>query len=116
MIDRVSSLKSSYNNNKFFSNSSLLSSLKVLYYKFLSYFYTISGNSLDLAMVNSTWTKNHIQKLWNSLKESAEKKKLSLVYPPCNTKNLSAVMNKTGYEGIFLSTLLKTKLDGKDFM
>lgn len=50
-------------------------------------------------MVNSTWTKHHLEHLWwyggtsgaiSSL-NSDTRRTLSLVYPPCNTKELLAM-------------------------
>ena len=44
--------------------------------------YSFVGRRSQVVMVNSTWTLNHINSLWNI------KERTAIVYPPCNTTNL----------------------------
>ncbi|KAJ1964488.1 asparagine-linked glycosylation protein [Dispira parvispora] len=56
--------------------------IKVGYYRLFAQTYGWVGSWADLVMVNSTWTKNHIDQLWQP-KPSA-----TIVYPPCDTDSL----------------------------
>ncbi|KAL0341256.1 UNVERIFIED_CONTAM: GDP-Man:Man(3)GlcNAc(2)-PP-Dol alpha-1,2-mannosyltransferase [Sesamum radiatum] len=58
------------------------SQCKAVYYKLFSLMYGIVGSCAHVAMVNSSWTQSHIQKLWGI---SA---RIKLVYPPCDTSGL----------------------------
>lgn len=62
--------------------SNWLSSCKVIYYNIFSRMYGIVGSCAHLAMVNSSWTQSHIEKLW-SIPERTKR-----VYPPCDTSGL----------------------------
>ncbi|NP_001171793.1 asparagine-linked glycosylation protein 11-like [Saccoglossus kowalevskii] len=81
MLSRVRERRQTYNNQDVVSQSSVLTSLKVLYYRIFAYVYGVVGARSDIVMVNSTWTHGHIQDLW-SVKE-----KTSIVYPPCDTED-----------------------------
>lgn len=51
------------------------------YYHIFARIYGWCGSFADIVMVNSTWTKGHIDQLW---KTDAE-----IVYPPCDTERLN---------------------------
>lgn len=84
MLNRVTQQRPSYNNNNRIANSTTISSLKLIYYRLFAQAYSWAGSCTDLAMVNSSWTGNHIQDLW---RES----NVVRVYPPCNTKHLQEI-------------------------
>lgn len=65
-----------------FGCSVWLSRCKILYYTLLSWLYGLVGSCAHLAMVNSSWTKSHIDKLWK-IPERTKR-----VYPPCDTSAL----------------------------
>jgi len=46
-----------------------------------AYLYSLVGTFSDLVVVNSTWTKGHIDQLWGVNSR--------IVYPPCNTASLT---------------------------
>lgn len=46
--------------------------------------YGLVGSCADLAMVNSSWTQSHIEKLWGI------PDRIKRVYPPCDTSGLQA--------------------------
>lgn len=50
--------------------------LKRLYWLFLYSWYKFCGYSVDHSIVNSTWTKNHMDSIWKMTTNS-------IVYPPC---------------------------------
>lgn len=79
MLSSVSEQKIAVNNRKFISNSKLLTQLKLFYYKMFSMFYNVVGWQSEIVMVNSSWTQNHILKLWKKLDQTF------IVYPPCDT-------------------------------
>lgn len=77
------------------SKFKLFKLLKVLYYNFIFYLYKFNGFFLNFAFCNSTWTFNHIQKIWLNLNE--KNGKLSKLYPPCSTdlyQNSETIFNK----------------------
>ena len=81
MIDTVNSNAATFNNRRFISNSKILTKAKLLYYQMFAWLYGVVGRQSDLVMVNSSWTKGHIVKLWGIID------RVHLVYPPCNTQN-----------------------------
>ena len=74
MLRRVREKRTTYNNDAFISQSTTISTLKLLlalshhfinrYYKAFSILYGIVGRSVDRVMVNGTWTYNHIIQQW----------------------------------------------------
>lgn len=80
MLGRVSDRTATYNNNSFISNSLLLSFLKTLYYKLFAVLYGVTGRQSNVVMVNSSWTEDHINQIWNVSFRTHK------VYPPCDVK------------------------------
>lgn len=78
MLDRVSQRSASFNNASFVSRSSVLTSVKILYYRLFAYIYGLAGKCCDAIMVNSTWTYGHIKSLWKAGERTV------IVYPPCD--------------------------------
>ena len=78
MIDRVSSRQASHNNAAFIVRSRVLTHLKLYYYRFFAKLYGAVGRCNDVAMVNSSWTRDHIARLWSPAA-------CLVVYPPCDT-------------------------------
>ncbi|XP_031473711.1 GDP-Man:Man(3)GlcNAc(2)-PP-Dol alpha-1,2-mannosyltransferase isoform X1 [Nymphaea colorata] len=85
MVARVRQRNSMYNNNNLIAGSVWLSKGKIIYYMILSWMYGLAGSCAHVAMVNSSWTKAHIDKLWK-IPERTKR-----VYPPCNTSTLQAL-------------------------
>ena len=80
MLQRVQERRPSYNNSSAITNSATVSSLKVTYYKIFAGLYGRAGGWFSsVTMVNSTWTKGHIDSLWNINSR--------LVFPPCLPKH-----------------------------
>ncbi|OTF82885.1 GDP-Man:Man(3)GlcNAc(2)-PP-Dol alpha-1,2-mannosyltransferase-like protein, partial [Euroglyphus maynei] len=80
MLQVVADNLSTFNNRSIIAQSRLLTKIKLLYYHFLAYCYRLAGMSANVVMVNSTWTRNHIEQLW--------RRTVAVVYPPCNVDNL----------------------------
>lgn len=61
------------------------SKCKVIYYTVLTWMYGWVGSCAHLAMVNSSWTKSHLEGVWNI------PGRILRVYPPCDTSALQVV-------------------------
>ncbi|KAG0587603.1 hypothetical protein KC19_2G176800 [Ceratodon purpureus] len=85
MLERVRSRASLYNNDVRISRSFWLSSIKVWYYRIVAQLYGLAGRCAHLVMVNSSWTRAHINAIWKMPDRTF------LVYPPCNTLTLQAL-------------------------
>ena len=68
--------------NIFSCGSGWLSRCKIFYYTLFSWMYGFVGSCAHLAMVNSSWTQSHIEKLWKI------PNRIVRVYPPCDTSGL----------------------------
>jgi alpha-1,2-mannosyltransferase len=73
--------RSAYNHQEYISNSRITTYIKLVYYTAFAVMYGMVGSLASLALVNSTWTYNHIQSLW---KGAAWLKKIQIVFPPCS--------------------------------
>lgn len=82
MLSRVRARSSMYNNDTLIARSLWLSQCKVVYYRLFSWLYGLVGSCAHLAMVNSSWTASHIEKLWGI------PDRIKRVYPPCDTSGL----------------------------
>jgi alpha-1,2-mannosyltransferase len=51
------------------------------YYRMFAKAYSFCGSFAEVVMVNSTWTKGHIDQLWHA--------DADIVYPPCDTERLN---------------------------
>ncbi|GFS33554.1 UDP-Glycosyltransferase superfamily protein [Actinidia rufa] len=58
---------------------------KVIYYMFFGWMYGFVGSCAHLAMVNSSWTQSHIEKLWGI------PDLIKRIYPPCDTSGLQVL-------------------------
>ncbi|CAN1259482.1 GDP-Man:Man(3)GlcNAc(2)-PP-Dol alpha-1,2-mannosyltransferase [Linum perenne] len=85
MISRVRRRSSMYNNDNSIARSGWLSQCKLVYYTFFSWMYGFVGSCAHLAMVNSSWTRSHIEKLWRI------PDRIKRVYPPCDTSGLQVL-------------------------
>jgi alpha-1,2-mannosyltransferase len=73
--------RSAYNHQEYISNSRITTYVKLVYYTVFAVMYGMVGSLSSLALVNSTWTYNHIQSLW---KGAAWLKRIQIVFPPCS--------------------------------
>lgn len=85
MLELVGRKSASYNNASFISNSRVLSSVKLVYYKLFALVYGLAGRCSDSVMVNSTWTYNHVVTIWGNARKTA------IVYPPCDTRSFQEI-------------------------
>lgn len=80
MLGQVTKRTTAFNNASIICNSSLLSQAKTVYYKLFACIYGVTGQYADVIMVNSSWTEDHINKIWNVPLKTYK------VHPPCNVK------------------------------
>ena len=85
MLRKVKSQTDSFNNSSRISNSSILTNGKLVYYRAYGYLYGLAGSTCDVILVNSTWTKGHIDTIWG-LKANAQ-----TLYPPCDTNTFAGL-------------------------
>uniref|UniRef100_A0A6M2E603 GDP-Man:Man(3)GlcNAc(2)-PP-Dol alpha-1,2-mannosyltransferase n=1 Tax=Populus davidiana TaxID=266767 RepID=A0A6M2E603_9ROSI len=98
MISRVRDRNSMYNNDASIARSGWLSWCKMIYYTLFSWMYGFVGSCAHLAMVNSSWTQSHIEKLWRI------PSRIKRVYPPCDTSGLQVLpLERPATTPIFIS-------------
>ncbi|XP_067134862.1 GDP-Man:Man(3)GlcNAc(2)-PP-Dol alpha-1,2-mannosyltransferase [Centruroides vittatus] len=85
MLDRVVQRTQTYNNRGIVAKYPILSTFKLWYYRIFSALYGLTGRFSDVVMVNSTWTKNHIDKIWKIPERT------NLVYPPCDIEEFESI-------------------------
>lgn len=105
MLDVVGNRVQQFNNSPLISNSRVLTFAKQTYYRLFAKIYAVAGRASDITMVNSSWTYQHIAKIWDAradvrpdkLKRSLHpgsgsspdfrlaSRPLSIVFPPCDT-------------------------------
>jgi alpha-1,2-mannosyltransferase len=71
MLKKVREMRPSYNNDQRIATSHGVSSVKLIYYQILGFFYSLTGYAVDLAFVNSTWTEQHMLQMWNGALENS---------------------------------------------
>lgn len=65
-MKKVREMRPSYNNDHRIASSQSVSTVKLLYYRLLGYFFSLTGYAVDLAFVNSTWTERHMLEMWHN--------------------------------------------------
>lgn len=121
MLARVKSRKKWHTNSDAISSSSVLSGAKLMYYRLFMYYYSLSLRTASFLMVNSSWTKNHVDAILRHsdplldflhllpplilLKVLAPRTppgQARIVYPPCDTREM-AKFPLEGRERVILS-------------
>eukprot|EP00834_Sanchytrium_tribonematis_P003649 NODE_148_length_15570_cov_0.950100.p7 type:complete len:430 gc:universal NODE_148_length_15570_cov_0.950100:5705-4416(-) len=91
MISKVKTRKSAFNNSQLIAKYPILSIFKLWYYQIYAIWYSNVGNVPKKVYVNSTWTKNHIDELWQISSE--------IKYPPCQSTDLLRIpLERNSYE------------------
>lgn len=98
MLQRVFERRRQYNNDTRYAQSALWTYGKVMYvfvishamahpdnryYRLFALAYGWCGSFAETVMVNSTWTKGHIDSIWRTTAD--------IVYPPCDTERLNTL-------------------------
>lgn len=99
--DMIQKLQSkSFNNSGLIANNWVLRRAKIVYYSMLIKIYSVCGMCCDLSLTNSTWTNNHIIRLWRNCPF------VKIVYPPCDLNpftNLNLCESKKTFQVVSLS-------------
>ncbi|KAH0785351.1 glycosyltransferase family 4 protein [Histomonas meleagridis] len=95
MLSKVKSNETSFNNDQEIAKSSFLTNIKILYYRILCFFYSLTSKFMDITMVNSTWTSNHIESIYG--------KKPVILYPPCDCRQFGEFPIENREKGFILS-------------
>jgi hypothetical protein len=110
MLRRVRDLRPSYNNNQRIASSQSVSALKLVYYRFLGFLYSLTGFCVDMAFVNSSWTEQHMKEMWSSSLKCSGVSSLIKLFPPCNTLHLHDIpLGLTSDLGVFREDLKITR-------
>lgn len=123
MLERVKSRRKGHTNSDAISSSSVLSRGKLLYYRIFMYYYAYSLRQASFLMVNSSWTKNHVDSILQhsdplldaihsftpltlmrplSGGRGDAQKFTRIVYPPCDTREMASFPLE-GRERVILS-------------
>eukprot|EP00931_Biecheleriopsis_adriatica_P108261 TRINITY_DN82591_c0_g1_i1.p1 TRINITY_DN82591_c0_g1~~TRINITY_DN82591_c0_g1_i1.p1 ORF type:complete len:529 (-),score=99.42 TRINITY_DN82591_c0_g1_i1:10-1596(-) len=85
MLQQVRSRGVSVCNDASVAKSPLLSAGKLLYYRLFALMYGLAGKFSEVVLVNSSWTRGHIDALWNL------RDRTCIAYPPCDTAALASL-------------------------
>ncbi|KAH9948253.1 mannosyltransferase [Amylocystis lapponica] len=122
MLERVKSRKKWHTNSDAISSSSVLSRGKLLYYRLFMYYYAFSLRQASFLMVNSSWTKNHVDAILQhtdplldaihlltplvifkvTSNQHSSPKSARIIYPPCDTREM-VKLSLEGRERVILS-------------
>ncbi|KAJ8956290.1 hypothetical protein NQ318_015026 [Aromia moschata] len=83
MLKRVRNRQAIYNNRAVIARNPALTMAKLVYYHVFAWIYSLAGQCSDSTLVNSTFTQEHLNVLWN--------RPLHLVYPPCEVDHLKKI-------------------------
>lgn len=86
MLNLVWERRPNFNNSTNISGSRMFTYIKLVYYMIFALAYGFIGSLADLVLVNSTWTYNHIYKIWRLARN-----RIHIVYPPCDTSSLNSI-------------------------
>jgi len=85
MLENVRSRSVAVNNNASVAASPTMSLAKLMYYKAFAHLYGIVGRFSEVVLVNSSWTRGHIDTIWKVPEIT------SIVFPPVNTADLGSL-------------------------
>jgi alpha-1,2-mannosyltransferase len=85
MLNLVFERRPSYNNDANISSSSAKTKAKFIYYSLFAKLYGWMGSFAGLVMVNSNWTKDHIDEIWKIPQRT------HVVFPPCNVSDYKSL-------------------------
>ncbi|OCH87325.1 mannosyltransferase [Obba rivulosa] len=123
MLERVKTRKKWHTNSDVISSSNVLSKGKLLYYRLFMYYYAHSLRQARFIMVNSSWTRNHIDAILQHAdplldalhflpplifikallqRSNPSPKSARVVYPSCDTREM-AKLPLEGRERVILS-------------
>ncbi|KAG2009800.1 asparagine-linked glycosylation protein 11 [Coprinopsis cinerea AmutBmut pab1-1] len=109
MLARVKSRRKWHTNSSSISSSLVLSQAKLFYYRVFMYYYALCLRTASFLMVNSSWTRNHIDSILRhtdlfldaihllppflfikAFSSNNAPSHATVVYPPCDTRAMSS--------------------------
>ncbi|XP_070493821.1 GDP-Man:Man(3)GlcNAc(2)-PP-Dol alpha-1,2-mannosyltransferase [Chironomus tepperi] len=93
MLRRVASRKTTFNNKGHVAKNPFFTWAKLSYYRLYASFYGMVGRCANTVMVNSTWTENHVNHIWNIPLRTHR------VYPPCEVTSLKDIQHVPSSDG-----------------
>jgi alpha-1,2-mannosyltransferase len=93
MLKRVANRTLTYNNKSHVAKNPFFTWAKLSYYRLFASLYGMTGRCAESVMVNSTWTENHINNIWNI------PLKTHRVYPPCEVTHLKDIQHVPNSDG-----------------
>lgn len=96
MLGRVWQGTATYNNDADIAESPVKTTAKVAYLNLMAAWYALCGCFPKATLVNSSWTRGHIARLWCMGKAPV------LVYPPCDTTSLQTLPLDRKLKQLFL--------------
>lgn len=104
MLARVSQREATYNNSRDIAASPTKSMIKVMYYRAFAWLYGAIGGFSSVVLVNSNWTRAHIERIWHlsnanfsvrkDLKVHTKKNSVTVVFPPCDVSVFASLQLK----------------------
>ena len=70
-------------NNQHTAQNPIMKQVKLVYYWAIYYFYKFCGLFVDQVACNSSWTRGHMNELWNKTDQS----EIQTIFPPCDTSS-----------------------------
>ena len=110
MLARVSRRQPAFNNSSDVASSAFKSWIKLVYYRVFAQLYGILGGASDVVLVNSNWTRAHVESIWWGCKprnrgvslggnkeqrgpqhEAPSTSTVTVVFPPCDVSVFAAL-------------------------
>lgn len=85
MLQSVRDGTAAHNNDRNIAGNPLLTSMKLLYYRVFALIYGFVGRRAQRVMVNSSWTRAHIDTIWKIPART------TVVFPPVNTDAFNTI-------------------------
>ena len=115
MLARVSRRQPAFNNSSDVASSAFKSWIKLVYYRVFAQLYGILGGASDVVLVNSNWTRAHVESIWwgckpryrgGSRRAGKERREprheapftsnVTVVFPPCDVSVFAALTLQRG--------------------
>lgn len=93
MLKRVANRTASFNNKSHVAKNPFFTWAKLSYYRLFASLYGRVGRCCDTVMVNSSWTENHINSIWEI------PLKTHRIYPPCEVTHLKEIQHVPSSDG-----------------
>jgi len=97
MLAVVAAGQETFNNSALLARHAFLRFAKLSYYHVFALLYRLAGLAAHVVMVNGSWTRGHVDAIWGWPERTR------VVYPPCDTSAMEAVVAATPRQPWMLS-------------